>query len=85
MEDGDRKFSLIMELSTQVSLQAEKITLLEEILEERKGRFSSWKLSLTPILSWRSKTLQKVYKKPQFSLMILSLLWSMIRICKDSQ
>lgn len=38
VEDGDRKFSLIMELSTQVSLQAEKITLLEEILEERERK-----------------------------------------------
>lgn len=38
VEEGDRKFSLIMELSTQVSLQTEKITQLEEVLEEKEKR-----------------------------------------------
>ncbi|KAM5261998.1 coiled-coil domain-containing protein 192 [Hipposideros larvatus] len=36
VEEGDRKISLIMELSTQVSLQTEKITQLEEVLEEKE-------------------------------------------------
>ncbi|XP_006870749.1 PREDICTED: NEDD8-like [Chrysochloris asiatica] len=38
VEKGDRKISLIMELSTQVSLQAEKITQLEEVLEEKERK-----------------------------------------------
>ena len=38
MEDGDRKINLIMELSTQVSHQTEKITQLEEILEEKERK-----------------------------------------------
>ena len=38
MEDGDRKVSLIMELSTQVSLQNERITQLEEVLEEKERK-----------------------------------------------
>ncbi|XP_054550432.1 coiled-coil domain-containing protein 192 isoform X4 [Talpa occidentalis] len=36
--EGDRKISLIMELSTQVSLQTEKITQLEEVLEEKERK-----------------------------------------------
>uniref|UniRef100_A0A8B9WW13 Coiled-coil domain containing 192 n=1 Tax=Bos mutus grunniens TaxID=30521 RepID=A0A8B9WW13_BOSMU len=38
VEDGDRKVSLIMELSTQVSLQNERITQLEEVLEEKERK-----------------------------------------------
>ncbi|XP_053422867.1 coiled-coil domain-containing protein 192 [Nycticebus coucang] len=38
VEEGDRKISLIMELSTQVSLQTEKITQLEEVLEEKEKK-----------------------------------------------
>ncbi|XP_040097693.1 coiled-coil domain-containing protein 192 isoform X2 [Oryx dammah] len=38
VEEGDRKISLIMELSTQVSLQNEKITQLEEVLEEKERK-----------------------------------------------
>ncbi|XP_043769737.1 coiled-coil domain-containing protein 192 [Cervus elaphus] len=38
VEEGDRKISLIMELSTQVSLQTEKITQLEEVLEEKERK-----------------------------------------------
>ena len=38
VEDGDRKISLIMELSTQVSLQNERITQLEEVLEEKERK-----------------------------------------------
>ncbi|KAM4868818.1 coiled-coil domain-containing protein 192-like isoform 1-T1 [Urocitellus parryii] len=36
MEESDRKISLIMELSTQLSFQTEKITELEEELEEKE-------------------------------------------------
>uniref|UniRef100_A0A8C5Y1T4 Coiled-coil domain containing 192 n=1 Tax=Microcebus murinus TaxID=30608 RepID=A0A8C5Y1T4_MICMU len=38
VEEGDRNISLIMELSTQVSLQTEKITQLEEVLEEKERK-----------------------------------------------
>ncbi|XP_036703177.1 coiled-coil domain-containing protein 192 [Balaenoptera musculus] len=38
VEEGDRKINLIMELSTQVSHQTEKITQLEEILEEKERK-----------------------------------------------
>ncbi|XP_039092640.1 LOW QUALITY PROTEIN: coiled-coil domain-containing protein 192 [Hyaena hyaena] len=38
VEEGDRKINLIMELSTQVSLQNEKITQLEEVLEEKERK-----------------------------------------------
>lgn len=38
VEEGNRKISLIMELSTQVSLQNEKITQLEEVLEEKERK-----------------------------------------------
>ncbi|XP_076994425.1 coiled-coil domain-containing protein 192 isoform X2 [Tamandua tetradactyla] len=38
VEESDRKLSLIMELSSQVSLQTEKITQLEEVLEEKERK-----------------------------------------------
>ncbi|XP_072453520.1 coiled-coil domain-containing protein 192 [Notamacropus eugenii] len=38
VEEGDRRISLIMELSTQVSLQTEKINQLEEMLEEKEKK-----------------------------------------------
>ncbi|XP_045421850.1 coiled-coil domain-containing protein 192 [Lemur catta] len=38
VEEGERKISLIMELSTQVSLQTEKIAQLEEVLEEKERK-----------------------------------------------
>ncbi|XP_058404240.1 coiled-coil domain-containing protein 192, partial [Diceros bicornis minor] len=38
VEEGDRKISLIMELSTQLSIQTEKITELEEVLEEKERK-----------------------------------------------
>uniref|UniRef100_A0A2K5S346 Coiled-coil domain containing 192 n=2 Tax=Cebus imitator TaxID=2715852 RepID=A0A2K5S346_CEBIM len=38
VEKNDRKISLIMELSTQVSLQTERITQLQEILEEKERK-----------------------------------------------
>ncbi|XP_054942880.1 coiled-coil domain-containing protein 192 [Physeter macrocephalus] len=38
VEEGDRKINLIVELSTQVSHQTEKITQLEEILEEKERK-----------------------------------------------
>lgn len=38
VEEGDRKISLIMELSTQLSFQTEKITQLEEVLEEKERK-----------------------------------------------
>ncbi|XP_044535941.1 coiled-coil domain-containing protein 192, partial [Gracilinanus agilis] len=38
VEEGDRRISLIMELSTQVSLQTEKINQLEEVLEEKEKK-----------------------------------------------
>ncbi|XP_037656981.1 coiled-coil domain-containing protein 192 [Choloepus didactylus] len=38
VEEGDRKISLIMELSIQISLQTEKITQLEEVLEEKERK-----------------------------------------------
>lgn len=38
VEGGDRKMGLILELSTQVSLQMEKITQLEEVLEEKERK-----------------------------------------------
>ncbi|KAM4861896.1 coiled-coil domain-containing protein 192 [Thomomys bottae] len=38
IEAGDRKISLIMELSTQLSLQTEKISQLEEVLEEKEKK-----------------------------------------------
>ncbi|XP_047584949.1 coiled-coil domain-containing protein 192 isoform X3 [Lutra lutra] len=38
VEEGDRKINLIMELSTQVSLQTEKITQLEDVLEEKERK-----------------------------------------------
>ncbi|XP_068943836.1 coiled-coil domain-containing protein 192 [Petaurus breviceps papuanus] len=36
--EGDKRMSLIMELSTQVSLQTEKINHLEEVLEEKEKK-----------------------------------------------
>lgn len=41
MEEGDRKISLIMELSTQLSLQTEKITQLEEVLAEKEQKIEA--------------------------------------------
>ncbi|XP_059030459.1 coiled-coil domain-containing protein 192 isoform X2 [Mustela lutreola] len=38
VEESDRKINLIMELSTQVSLQTEKITQLEDVLEEKERK-----------------------------------------------
>ncbi|KAM8941393.1 coiled-coil domain-containing protein 192 isoform 4-T4 [Lycaon pictus] len=38
VEESDRKLNLIIELSTQVSLQTEKITQLEEVLEEKERK-----------------------------------------------
>lgn len=38
MEESDRKISLIMELSTQLSLQTEKITQLEDVLAEKEKK-----------------------------------------------
>ncbi|XP_051057141.1 coiled-coil domain-containing protein 192 [Phodopus roborovskii] len=38
VEEGDRKISLIMELSTQLSLQTEKINQLEEVLAEKEQK-----------------------------------------------
>ncbi|XP_069890230.1 coiled-coil domain-containing protein 192 isoform X2 [Dipodomys merriami] len=38
VEAGDRKISLIMELSSQLSLQTEKISHLEEVLEEKEKK-----------------------------------------------
>lgn len=38
MEEGGRRMSLIIELSTQISLQTEKITQLEEVLEEKERK-----------------------------------------------
>ncbi|XP_029797696.1 coiled-coil domain-containing protein 192 isoform X5 [Suricata suricatta] len=38
VEEGDQKVNLIMELSKQVSLQNEKITQLEEILEKKEKK-----------------------------------------------
>ncbi|XP_055155184.1 coiled-coil domain-containing protein 192 [Symphalangus syndactylus] len=38
VEEDDRKISLIMALSTQVSLQTERITQLKEILEEKERK-----------------------------------------------
>uniref|UniRef100_A0A8C9LJQ5 Coiled-coil domain containing 192 n=1 Tax=Piliocolobus tephrosceles TaxID=591936 RepID=A0A8C9LJQ5_9PRIM len=38
VEEVDRKFSLIMKLSAQVSLQTERITQLEEVLEEKERK-----------------------------------------------
>lgn len=57
-----------MELSTQVSLQNEKITQLEEVLEEKEREDSaagSW--AGGPLFPRGQRTLQNVYKKPQFS------------------
>ncbi|XP_070267599.1 coiled-coil domain-containing protein 192 [Myotis yumanensis] len=38
VEEGDRRMSLIMELSTQISLQTEKITQLQEVLEKKERK-----------------------------------------------
>ncbi|XP_011797520.1 PREDICTED: uncharacterized protein LOC105511913 [Colobus angolensis palliatus] len=38
VEEGDRKFSLIMKLSAQVSLQTERITQLKDVLEEKERK-----------------------------------------------
>ncbi|XP_013367646.1 PREDICTED: uncharacterized protein LOC102004923 isoform X3 [Chinchilla lanigera] len=38
VDEGDKKISLIMELSTQLSLQTEKIIQLEEALEEKERK-----------------------------------------------
>ncbi|XP_077767638.1 coiled-coil domain-containing protein 192 isoform X1 [Canis aureus] len=38
VEESDRKLNLIVELSMQVSLQTEKITQLEEVLEEKERK-----------------------------------------------
>lgn len=38
VEESDRKLNLIIELSMQVSLQTEKITQLEEVLEEKERK-----------------------------------------------
>lgn len=56
-----------MELSTQVSLQNEKITQLEEVLEEKEeGRFSSWKLARRAIVSQRVKDSPECLQSPNF-------------------
>lgn len=38
VEGVDRKINLIMDLSTQLSLQCEKITQMEEVLEENERK-----------------------------------------------
>ncbi|XP_072813633.1 coiled-coil domain-containing protein 192 isoform X2 [Vicugna pacos] len=48
VEEGDRKISLIMELSTQVSLQTEKITQLEEVLEEKERKIQQLEAEQEP-------------------------------------
>ncbi|XP_051019323.1 coiled-coil domain-containing protein 192 [Acomys russatus] len=46
VEEGDRKISLIMELSTQLSLQTEKITQLEEVLAEKEKKIEELEAEL---------------------------------------
>ncbi|XP_074211097.1 coiled-coil domain-containing protein 192 [Camelus bactrianus] len=48
VEEGDRKISLIVELSTQVSLQTEKITQLEEVLEEKERKIQQLEAEREP-------------------------------------
>uniref|UniRef100_A0A8C6H0D9 Coiled-coil domain-containing protein 192 n=1 Tax=Mus spicilegus TaxID=10103 RepID=A0A8C6H0D9_MUSSI len=47
VEESDRKFSLIMELSTQLSLQTEKITQLEDILAEKEKKIEELEAECT--------------------------------------
>ncbi|XP_060033518.1 coiled-coil domain-containing protein 192 isoform X2 [Erinaceus europaeus] len=46
--ENNRKNSLIMELSTQVSLQSEKITQLEEVLEEKEKKIHQLEAERVP-------------------------------------
>ncbi|XP_016865294.1 coiled-coil domain-containing protein 192 isoform X1 [Homo sapiens] len=48
VEEGDRKISLIMELSTQVSLQTERITQLKEVLEEKERKIQQLEAERSP-------------------------------------
>ncbi|XP_045140984.1 coiled-coil domain-containing protein 192 [Echinops telfairi] len=55
VEEGDRKLGLIMELSTQVSLQTEKITQLEEVLEEKERKIQQLEAEQGPSPSQESQ------------------------------
>nr|XP_044989319.1 coiled-coil domain-containing protein 192 [Jaculus jaculus] len=55
VEEGDRKISLIMELSTQLSLQTERITQLEEVLEEKDRKIQQLESQRGPFLSQEAK------------------------------
>ncbi|XP_027631095.1 coiled-coil domain-containing protein 192, partial [Tupaia chinensis] len=55
VEEGDRKISLIMELSTQVSLQTEKISQLEEVLEEKEKKIQQLEAERESYLSQEAK------------------------------
>ncbi|KAL6064817.1 hypothetical protein STEG23_009000 [Scotinomys teguina] len=48
---GDRRINLIMELSTQLSLQTEKITQLEEVLAEKERKIEELVAMRSSLLS----------------------------------
>ncbi|XP_027730441.1 coiled-coil domain-containing protein 192 [Vombatus ursinus] len=60
VEEGDRRISLIMELSTQVSLQTEKINQLEEVLEEREKKIQQLEAERESPMS-KLKAFQNIY------------------------
>lgn len=59
MEEGDRKINLIVELSTQVSLQTEKITQLEDVLEQKERKIQQLEAE------WGSQPFQEVENSPE--------------------
>ncbi|XP_012911008.2 coiled-coil domain-containing protein 192 isoform X2 [Mustela putorius furo] len=59
VEESDRKINLIMELSTQVSLQTEKITQLEDVLEEKERKIQQLEAE------WGSQPFQEVEDTPE--------------------
>ncbi|XP_003920686.1 coiled-coil domain-containing protein 192 [Saimiri boliviensis] len=59
VEKSDRKISLIMELSTQVSLQTERITQLQEILEEKERKIQQLEAE------WSAQPSQEVKDPPE--------------------
>lgn len=64
MEEGDRKISLIMELSTQLSLQTEKITQLKEVLAEKEQKIEALVAKRSDQLSQEGKPYRRFARTP---------------------
>ncbi|XP_021517500.2 coiled-coil domain-containing protein 192 [Meriones unguiculatus] len=64
VEACDRKISLIMELSTQLSLQTEKITQLEEVLEEKERKIEELEAELSSQLPPKEESCAEDVQEP---------------------